>query len=143
MQGLLLRANEEIEWMGDVQTVFVGLKGSHYKYMGEYRLTLGERLSAEEYRALLPSLRSKWANGISSKSKYKDIRVRIWTRRTHDGEATAEEVAVTLADKDEKCEVAVEDVMSAYESGQERMLVWRMQCVAFDEAFLADLVSRL
>ncbi|TBU59774.1 hypothetical protein BD310DRAFT_924165 [Dichomitus squalens] len=143
LQGLLLRANEEIEWKGDVQTVFVGLKGSHYRYMGEYRLTLGERLSAEEYMALLPSLRSKWARSIASKSKYKDIRVRIRIRRTHDREATAEEIAVALEDKEDKCEVTVEDVTSAYQSGQERMLVWRMQCVAFDEAFLADLVSRL
>ncbi len=52
MPGLLLRANEEPEWRGDVQTVFVGLRGAEYKYVGEYRLTRGERLSVEEYRAL-------------------------------------------------------------------------------------------
>lgn len=52
MPGLLYRANVEPEWKGIVQTVFVGLRGAEYKYVGEYRLTLGERLSVDEYRAL-------------------------------------------------------------------------------------------
>ena len=50
--GLLLRANAEPEWRGDVQTVFVGVRGAEYRYVGEYRLTRGERLGVQEYRAL-------------------------------------------------------------------------------------------
>ena len=37
----------------------------------------------------------------------------------HHREATEEEVAAALADKEDRCEVAVEEVMSTYESGQE------------------------
>ena len=37
----------------------------------------------------------------------------------HHREATEEEVATALADKEDRCEVAVEEVMSTYESGQE------------------------
>nr|VWO99479.1 Cytochrome P450 monooxygenase BOT1 (EC (Botrydial biosynthesis cluster protein 1) (Calcineurin-dependent protein 5) [Ganoderma boninense] len=143
LPGLLFRANVEAEWRGDVQTVFVGVRGAEYRYVGEYRLMRGERLGVEEYRALAAPMRRKWANGIAKKSKFKDIRVRIRTRREHDREATAEEIAVAVADKDDKCEVSEEDVLQAYQSGQERLLVWRMQCVGFDEAFLADLVSKL
>ena len=64
-------------------------------------------------------MRRKWANGIAKKSKFKDIRVRIRTRREHDREATAEEIAAAVADKDDKCEVSEEDVLQAYQSGQE------------------------
>ena len=56
LPGLLLRANVESEWKGEAQTVFVGLKDSHYKYVGEYRLRRSDPLSAEEYRALSPSV---------------------------------------------------------------------------------------
>ncbi|PIL29267.1 hypothetical protein GSI_09317 [Ganoderma sinense ZZ0214-1] len=143
LPGLLFRANVEAEWRGDVQTVFVGVRGAEYRYVGEYRLTRGEPLGVEEYRALGAPMRRKWANGVVKKSKFKDIRVRIRARREHGREATVEEVAVAVADKDDKCEVSEENVMQAYQSGQERLLVWRMQCVGFDEAFLADLVRKL
>ncbi|KAI1790097.1 hypothetical protein LXA43DRAFT_531723 [Ganoderma leucocontextum] len=109
--GLLLRANVEAEWKGDVQTVLVGLRGAEYKYVGEYRMTRGERLSVDEYRALSDPLRRKWANGVVNKSKFKDIRVRIRTRRQHNREATVEEIALALADKDNKWEVSEEDIM--------------------------------
>lgn len=64
-------------------------------------------------------MRRKWADGVVKKSKFKDIRVRIRTRREHNREATAEEVALVHADKDDKCAVSEEDVMQAYQSGQE------------------------
>ncbi|KAM5539719.1 hypothetical protein V8D89_006532 [Ganoderma adspersum] len=141
--GLLLRANTEPEWRGEVQTVFVGVRGTEYRYVGEYRLTRGEQLEVGEFRALGAPMRRKWANGVVNKSKFKDIRVRIRTRRQHDREATVEEVAAAVADKEDRCEVSEEEVLQAYQSGQERLFVWRMQCVGFDEAFLADLVSKI
>ena len=64
-------------------------------------------------------MRRKWADGVVKKSKFKDIRARIRMRRQHNREATAEEVALALADKDDKCAVSGEDVMQAYQSGQE------------------------
>lgn len=64
-------------------------------------------------------MRRKWANGVTSKSKFKDIRVRIRTRRQHDREATVEEITAAVADKEDKCEVSEEEVMQAYQSGQE------------------------
>ena len=51
-------------------------------------------------------MRRKWANGVVNKSKFKDIRVRIRMRRQHDREATVEEIAVAVADKEDKCEVS-------------------------------------
>lgn len=64
-------------------------------------------------------MRRKWADGVVKKSKFKDIRVRIRTRREHNREATAEEVALALADKGDKRVVSEEDVMRAYHGGQE------------------------
>ncbi len=64
-------------------------------------------------------MRRKWANSVVNKSKFKDIRVRIRTRREHNREATAEEIVLALADKNDRCEVSEGDVMQAYQSGQE------------------------
>lgn len=64
-------------------------------------------------------MRRKWANGVVNKSKFKDIRVRIRMRRQGSREATVEEIAAAVADKEDKCEVSEEEVLQAYQSGQE------------------------
>ena len=58
---------------------------------------------------------------MTSKSKYKDIRVRIVTRRDKGREATAEEIALVVANRGEKYDnkLTVEDIIDAYTRGEE------------------------
>ncbi|KAI0753223.1 hypothetical protein C8Q80DRAFT_1267640 [Daedaleopsis nitida] len=145
--GLIYRGGDGPgwHWKGDVQTLFVGVRNGEYKYFGEYRMALAAPLSAEEYCALSYELKKKWAKGMTSKSKYKDIRVRIMTRRDKGREATAEEIARVVANKRDKYDdkLTIDDIIDVYTRGEERLFVWRMECVNFDEAFLKGLVSKL
>ncbi|KAM5539717.1 hypothetical protein V8D89_006530 [Ganoderma adspersum] len=141
--GLLLYPTPEQPWQGDVQTVFVALYMAKYRYAGEYRLMEDEPLSPDEFNALPLAAKQKWASHIAQTVQYKEIRVRIATRRDKAREATMQEVMAVANDTKNlfRGSVTAEDVLRAYQSGDERMYVWRMACVRFDEAFLRDLVG--
>ncbi|PIL29265.1 hypothetical protein GSI_09315 [Ganoderma sinense ZZ0214-1] len=143
--GLLLYPIPEQAWQGDVQTVFVALYTAKYRYVGEYRLTQDEPLSPDEFNALPLATKQKWATHITQTLQYKEIRVRIATRRDKAREATMQEVMTVANDIKNvfRGTVTADDVLRAYESGDERMHVWRMACVRFDESFLRDLVGNL
>ena len=51
LPGLLCRASLEREWRAAPLKVFVGLRPSHFLYVGDYELTLATPLSADEYKA--------------------------------------------------------------------------------------------
>ncbi|KAI0693702.1 hypothetical protein C8T65DRAFT_744640 [Cerioporus squamosus] len=143
--GLLIRSNDALPWKGDVQTVFVGLRPGEYVYCGQYRLQRTEALSAAEYRALSSKVKRKWAAGLVNKPKFKDVRVRVATRRDHGREPTFQEIAAVVADRSDayKGHVSEQDIIRAYERGEERLLMWKMECVGYDEEFLKELVSKL
>ncbi|RPD54256.1 hypothetical protein L227DRAFT_355563 [Lentinus tigrinus ALCF2SS1-6] len=143
--GLLFRSNDALPWKGDVQTVFVGLRQGEYRYCGQYRLRRAEALSAEEYSALSSRIKRKWADGLVNKPKFKDVRVRIATRRDHRREPTFQEIAAVVADRSDpyKGHVSEQEIIAAYERGEERLLVWKMECIGFDEVFLKDLAAGL
>ena len=50
--GLLYRGNNELQWKGDLQTLFVAERDGEYRYRGQYKLTPSTSLSKEEYVAL-------------------------------------------------------------------------------------------
>ncbi|KAI1790099.1 hypothetical protein LXA43DRAFT_947736 [Ganoderma leucocontextum] len=143
--GLFLYPSSEEQWQGDIQTIFVALYMAKYRYVGEYRLTAAEPLSPDEFNALAPAVKHKWAGHVAQTVLFKEIRVRIATRRDKRREATMQEVMTVANDTKNffRGTVTAEDVLRAYESGDERMHVWRMACVRFDEAFLRDSVGSL
>ena len=100
------------------------------------------------------------------KPKFKDIRVRIATRRDHGREPTFQEIAAVVADRSDpfKGHISEQEIIGAYERGEEvcrvswtthfvwilmlinrgqRLLAWKMECIGFDDGFLKDLVSKL
>nr|VWO99487.1 Tetrathionate reductase subunit B (Tetrathionate reductase subunit TtrB) [Ganoderma boninense] len=119
--GLLLHPSPEQAWQGDVQTVFVALYMAKYRYAGEYRLTQDEPLSTDEFNALPLAAKQKWATHIAQTVQYKEIRVRIATRRDKAREATTQEVMTVANDTKNafRGTVTAEDVLRAYERGDE------------------------
>ncbi|KAI0358499.1 hypothetical protein OH77DRAFT_1188096 [Trametes cingulata] len=136
MPGLLCRATRMPEWRTGTQRLFVGFKPAHFRYMGEYALTLSTPLSVQEYRALAPKVKATWAKAIGTKGKHKDVRVRLVLRRELGRQPTALEVKTALADKNEYQNLTSEEIIQAYEAGSETMYIWRMHCVGFDIPFL-------
>lgn len=57
MPGLLYRGNHELNWKGDLQTLFISERDGEYRYRGQYKLTLSSPLSKEEYIALPEEVR--------------------------------------------------------------------------------------
>ena len=68
-------------------------------------------------------VKRKWAAGIENKPKFKDIRVRLVTRRDHGCAPTEEEVARIVGDKNNAYKGLIfnDEIIKAYEKGEE---VW-------------------
>ena len=66
-------------------------------------------------------MKGKWADGLVKKPKFKDIRVRIATRRDHGREPTFQEIAAVVADRSDpfKGHISEQEIIGAYERGEE------------------------
>ncbi|TBU59791.1 hypothetical protein BD310DRAFT_816507 [Dichomitus squalens] len=148
--GLFLHANPTAQWEGDIQTVFVALYQAKYRYVGEYKMTQAEPLSSDEFKTLSSAIKKRWVDYVRVEAHFKAIRIRIVTRRDQKGEATAQEVLTAVGDKtiDRTGDLTAQDVMRAYESGEEASFLptsqhffCRLSCL-LENACLADAVRR-
>ncbi len=66
-------------------------------------------------------MKRKWADGLVKKPKFKDVRVRIATRRDYRREATFQEISAVWADKSNpyRGHVSEQEIIGAYERGEE------------------------
>ncbi|EJF55946.1 hypothetical protein DICSQDRAFT_184070 [Dichomitus squalens LYAD-421 SS1] len=146
--GLFLHANPTAQWEGDIQTVFVALYQAKYRYVGEYKMTQAEPLSSEEFKTLSPVIKKRWVDYVRVEAHFKAIRIRIVTRRDQKRGATAQEVLTAVGENTvaRTGDLTAEDVMRAYESGEEASLLptfkrffCRLSCL-LEDACLADAV---
>ncbi|KAI0823788.1 hypothetical protein BC628DRAFT_1411310 [Trametes gibbosa] len=119
-----------VEWMADTshaerQTLFVKLKS---------RQKSAPSLTAQQWCGLPSAVRSilMWTKNIHGKQWGKSVRARIHIRQTLGREATNKEAKPT---EGLFKHISVEDIDAAFVAGHERLRIWSMQCVAYEEDF--------
>ncbi|KZT10769.1 uncharacterized protein LAESUDRAFT_721145 [Laetiporus sulphureus 93-53] len=143
--GLLCRATAEVEWQRGDNKVIVGLSGAQYLYVGEYALFPAAPLSKEEFQDMPIRMKRLWAGYISTRDKDKNVRVRIILRRQNNHhEPTPAEVKRAVKDKENHyTDVTHDEIIQAFERGDETIYIWAMKCVGYDERFQRDIARRL
>ncbi|KAF9475823.1 hypothetical protein BDN70DRAFT_208978 [Pholiota conissans] len=113
-----------------------GDKKSKYQYQGMYQIKTANppALTVSEWSQQAPSFHNKWAHGIVKMGWGAVVRSRILLRRELNREPTSDEVDDVIQSGVYKI-VTEEDVKQAYFRGDERMGVWTMKCVAYDNRF--------
>ncbi|KAG6910185.1 hypothetical protein DXG01_012634 [Tephrocybe rancida] len=106
-------------------------------YLGQYELVPSTPLTPEEWVANKDKTKETWMKRVITVEDYLHIRVRISLRKTLGREPTAEEV-----DECDGSGITLEDIRLAYDKGEERILVWVMKCVGYDEAFQREMQEK-
>ncbi|KAA1472703.1 hypothetical protein DENSPDRAFT_197951 [Dentipellis sp. KUC8613] len=138
--GFFLYPFPRDETWANVERLMVG-KGytSEHRYLGEYKLvnTKPRQLTAEEWGLLPEDTRTRWVhrlveqNNKCARALHARIRLRSFGGlRT---EPTRKQIK-RLTEKD-KWRAGRRAVRAAFESGEERMWIWGLECVAFDFKF--------
>ncbi|KII83367.1 hypothetical protein PLICRDRAFT_47258 [Plicaturopsis crispa FD-325 SS-3] len=127
------------------QTVISRIERNHWQVMGQYKLSRAKSLTAIEWRSQPPSVKLTWATEIRSRVWGKRIRARMVLRKEIRREPTKQEVDIALDNRRDlfKNQVSVEEVMAAYNDGDEFLAVWYMECIGYDREFQTYLVNAL
>ncbi|KJA21624.1 hypothetical protein HYPSUDRAFT_216177 [Hypholoma sublateritium FD-334 SS-4] len=146
--GLWFCSDPYYDRFEEMQRVFVkvvpvvGSKKSVYQYMGMYKLRSAAPayLTVAEYAAQTPQFRKKWAKGIIEKDWGLPVTARILLRRELGREPTYQEVEYAVKSRPTQCKgVPIEEIMAAFLQGKERMYIWTMKCVGYDNDFQREL----
>ncbi|KAI0654153.1 hypothetical protein C8Q70DRAFT_539990 [Cubamyces menziesii] len=149
--GLLYRANDAFGWDTKAahHTIFTGLGSSRYRYVGEYRLTKDDPMSPEEFVSSKPEITNIWVNSIAGKPKFEDIRTRVILRDELAREPTVQEVASArqarrFRELNTDAQARAKPLIRiAYKHGDERLGIWRMECVGFDLNMLQQIADKM
>ncbi|KAL7284544.1 hypothetical protein ACG7TL_001836 [Trametes sanguinea] len=148
--GVLLSICFPPDWSDGIQTVFAKLPGglqnrrTKYVYLGEYQLIRDQPMTASEFVGLSSETKKTLALRILYDDIFKDIQKRIIPdfRRPHVSGALAHERSLTLTElKRAEAGEAMETVLAAYRQGKERLDVWLLRCMSFDEMLLRDIAK--
>ncbi|KZT10770.1 uncharacterized protein LAESUDRAFT_755443 [Laetiporus sulphureus 93-53] len=140
--GLLCRATTEKEWLpGDVK-VIIGLGDAKYLYVGEYVLSPAAPLSKQEFRDMPIRMKWLWAEYVFTS---KNVRVRVILRRQNDHrEPPPAEVERAVKDKEnDYTDVTHDEIIQAFERGDETIHIWGLKCVGYDERFQREIARKL
>ncbi|KAI0734961.1 hypothetical protein C8Q72DRAFT_805779 [Fomitopsis betulina] len=110
-----------------------------WQYMGEYRMHPSESLTIAEYMAQPLVVRKTWAKGVLEKEWEGLCAVEIYYPKVHGRSLTHQEVTDVLKDtkrlKEIRSQLSEENVITAYERGEEENGIWAMKCVGYDVEF--------
>lgn len=107
--------------------------------MGQYRLARANSLTKEEWCSQTSAVKSNWGENICKKSWGNIVRVRIALRKKLGRDP--DETELTNADENDY-NVTPEEVICAYDQGKERISVWTMECIGYDEAFQREVCDK-
>ncbi|KAL6304143.1 hypothetical protein BKA93DRAFT_311282 [Sparassis latifolia] len=123
------------------QVLFVRLRTNEWLYVGLYQQIAVASLTPEEWHSQDASVRKNWSKEIAVKKWAKPVRVSIHLKRRLGRAAVEEEIDARVNDGSKYDDVTEEDVLDAYDKGDEIMGVWCMKCVGYDENFQRGLIK--
>ncbi|KIM42680.1 hypothetical protein M413DRAFT_26695 [Hebeloma cylindrosporum] len=125
--------------------VLVSIKQGIWQYLGQYQMarscTPSPFLTTEEWAAQPKMMRDTWAKVLASKDWGSDICARIRGRKEFGREPTNEEVDGLLNNGRYKL-TTPQEVMAALDAGIERLTVWTLKCVGYDNDFQLQLSEK-
>ncbi|KAJ7031157.1 hypothetical protein C8F04DRAFT_709302 [Mycena alexandri] len=118
--------------------------GTHdFLYMGEYAIRPSDSLTQAEWMAQTQAMQKRWCTKLAKKDWGLMTRTRIALRRQLGRDATFKEVAKSLKAKQKFLSITADDIAKAFNNGDERLAVWTMKCVGYDEQFQRDVVQKI
>ncbi|KAJ8519173.1 hypothetical protein ONZ45_g3838 [Pleurotus djamor] len=132
------------EWE-KIQRLFIGLAANQWLYVGQFKLTPAPDLSKEEWLAQDGQFRKKWIDVIAKKGRGVPMRAKLTLKKRLGREPTKEEQEAAIASAPKgriKFPISIDEIQEAYDSGEERIPIWCMQCIEYDEAFQRDLAEK-
>ncbi|CAA7260885.1 unnamed protein product [Cyclocybe aegerita] len=124
-----------------VQNVFTRMGSGKWQYMGQYEMKSTKSLTRREWARQKETVRNTWGTEICRQSWGNFVRARIYARKELGREPTADEVK-EVKESQVFTAITPEDVISAYDAGEERLGVWTMKCVGYKTEFQLELIDK-
>lgn len=149
--GLLLSCRKAM--LGSVWSLFAPVRSekmARWNYLGQYTPEEAGTLTRDEFQSQTPAVREKWGKKIVEHKKYPEyleMRARIAFRKRNGGEepdvkAVESEIKRIKENKDAKY-LSVQDVIGAFDRGEESISIISMECVSYNEEFARELADKL
>ncbi|KAJ3518284.1 hypothetical protein NMY22_g13753 [Coprinellus aureogranulatus] len=147
--GLLLCGRTEL--LDGTWSLFIRFhcsEGQRWNYAGEYSSELVGVLSAQDFGNLPLNVKEKWGHKISHCKRfasYVEMRARMTLRKRGINvtvESVKEELENIAGKPKEANKLTIQDVIDAFESGQEVIPVVRTHCVSYNHEFAEELLSK-
>ncbi|KAH6873707.1 hypothetical protein BKA70DRAFT_281893 [Coprinopsis sp. MPI-PUGE-AT-0042] len=126
--------------------VFVRMKGAVsppiWWYMGQYELRDSQALTKEEWGAQTEQVKRAWAEGIVRYGWGNGKQASIHGRKVLGRTPTSEEIKGYLKSKAFEKTVTATDVLHALRRGDERLNIFTMKCMAYNDAFQRDVAQK-
>ncbi|KAL5508583.1 hypothetical protein ACEPAH_6202 [Sanghuangporus vaninii] len=140
--GLYYALRDLARWPNAQELVFTRYGANRWNFMGIYNITRSQQLSAEEFQSLSSKVQDTWFSNIWS-HKWGDYTLAaIYLRKHRHAEPTDMEVEYYAKKKAALIhrKVTSNDVKQAFLSGAEKINVWTMKCIGYDEELKKRLV---
>ncbi|KAJ7661541.1 hypothetical protein DFH06DRAFT_375918 [Mycena polygramma] len=132
-----------VEWTSGTYKVLTRLGTNDNLYMGDYVIKPADSLTKAEWTAQTPAMRNRWCLKLSKKDWGRITRTRIALRRRFGRNPTFDEVDTAIGSDQKFKNITPSDISKAFDCGDERLAVWTMKCVDYDEQFQRDLVRQI
>ncbi|TFY58421.1 hypothetical protein EVG20_g8158 [Dentipellis fragilis] len=114
---------------------FVRLRATQWLYVGQYQFIQSPYLSQAEWVMQAKRVQNMWSRKIRSKNWGKLVRTRVTLRRDLRREPRPDELRTALASQKTFQEISEEEILAAYNKGEEHLGIVAMKCVGYDEEF--------
>ncbi|KAF8957583.1 hypothetical protein BDZ97DRAFT_1845697 [Flammula alnicola] len=147
--GLLLSCRKDMCKDGP-WTLFVKVETSkkvHLDYAGEYTCTAVGEMTKEEFLAQDAKVKITWGEKVANHKRYpiyRELRARITLRKQLGSEPTEEQVqteAELIKKKEYKGSLDIQDVVAAFERGEESISIVKVECMAYSHERARDYVK--
>ncbi|KAJ6579570.1 hypothetical protein DFH09DRAFT_913133, partial [Mycena vulgaris] len=121
------------------------LGANNFLYMGEYAIRPADSLSLQEWAAQSQKMRNRWCNVLANyrKKTGKITRTRICLRRQLARNPTYQEVKTAIDSDQPFPHITGADIAQAFDNGDEKLAVWTMECVGYDEQFQREVARQM
>ncbi|TFK75052.1 hypothetical protein BDN72DRAFT_955386 [Pluteus cervinus] len=120
----------------------------HCTYLGEYRCTSCEKLTAEQFRMQSDKAKRAWAQEILKLKRciktveaHARIALRLHGKKPTQGKVDIEAKRIRKATLD-NIPVTIQDIIRAFETGKETINIILMECVGYDHKFARDILEK-
>ncbi|KAJ3873150.1 hypothetical protein F5051DRAFT_456181 [Lentinula edodes] len=136
---------EQPGWAKVSQRVLTRLKPSHWLYVGQYTVTFSRALTPSEWENLSEKVKGTWVENIAERDWATIVRARILLRDRLGRRPSVAEVNNKLKRAKKSGtkfkDISEDRILKAFQTGEELLLMWTMECVDYDADFQLRLAN--